>query len=248
MHIRSMADITAGYLSSEGDWVRFLNCWRAGVEKRLAERTALPANSNRPDVPGSRQVEHNSSELATAESRIGRQLPASYRHFVLVTGGKWLVESAGGLQNSGPSGRFLQINQIGSFKAIDAINWKAWETARAGVPTVDVAAEEYYRYGYRAKPLEPQFRYRSSHLDHLIKVGELEQGSIVALNPAEVTSDKEWEAWLLSPQVGAMRYRSFAELMQHIAYQDIGDTGGAFLPSSTLQSSCAGLLRTAATL
>ncbi|MBE0617728.1 MAG: hypothetical protein IH608_07365 [Proteobacteria bacterium] len=111
----------------------------------------------------------------------------------------------------------------------------------------EVSAEEYYRYGYREKPLEPQFKFRIAHIDHLIKVGELEQGAVLLINPLEITADNEWEAWLLSPQVSARRYRSFAELAQHVAYQDVLDAGGSFLPPSKLRDSCARFLNTAAT-
>jgi hypothetical protein len=98
------------------------------------------------------------------------------------------------------------------------------------------------------RPQPPNF-FRWSYLDKLIKVGELEQGTVLLINPLEITADGEWEAWLLSPQLaGAFRYRSFAELMQTIAYQEVNETGGRNIGREELLASCGAHLKTAATM
>jgi len=58
-----------------------------------------------------------------------------------------------------------------------------------------------------------------------VMVGGLGSGAGLILNPREVTADGEWEAWLLSFKTFATRYRSFAELMQAAAAEDLGNVG-----------------------
>ena len=242
MIVESMVDVASGYKSSERDWMAFLRCWSDGVSKRLGKKAIV---SDR--FLGSKSAEEIQALIRESEARLGKKLPKSYEDFVRVTGGGWMVESAGPNQKHDLPSNLLPVAQIGNFWEVDRRNWASWERALNGVSREPLTANDYYRYGYKESPSDLQDRFRWEHLEYLIKIGELEQGTVLLLNPREITSDGEWEAWLLSPQVGAKRYRSFAELMQTIAYQDVLDKGGFFLPSSTLRATCAVHLVTAAT-
>jgi hypothetical protein len=54
------------------------------------------------------------------------------------------------------------------------------------------------------------------------------------------------EAWILSFKIFAKRYRSFAELMQEMAFRDVNDNGRFFVPSGELATAPCTSLKTAA--
>jgi hypothetical protein len=55
---------------------------------------------------------------------------------------------------------------------------------------------------------------RRKYVKGSLVVGEEPNGHFYILNPAQVTKDGEWEAWLLGPKLpGAYRFTSFAELV-----------------------------------
>jgi hypothetical protein len=139
----------------------------------------------------------------------------------------------------------MPIEKVGHFKDIDKLNWGGWHRAMGGaIPGPDEApASIYYRYDD-----SQQDDFRWAYLDKLVKVGELRQVAALLINPLEITSDGEWESWLLSTQSGALRYRSFAEMMQTIAYREMLEVGGKSIPREDLIRTCAGHLKTAATL
>lgn len=98
-----------------------------------------------------------------------------------------------------------------------------------------------------AEEAQDEAAFREEHLPLLVKIGGMGQGDAILLNPREVTPDGEMEAWLLSFKVFAKRYRSFAELMQEMAFRDVNDNGRFFVPSEELATApCTGLLKNAA--
>ena len=74
--------------------------------------------------------------------------------------------------------------------------------------TVD---EEYLVYGKTQDPA----RFRVEYLESALEISDTGDSAIYLLNPKVVTPDGEWEAWLFANWLpGAIRYRSFAELME----------------------------------
>ncbi len=251
MQVQRMSDIDSGYRSSEDDWATFLTCWRDAVEKRVAAGgNAIPVslNANRLALNGTIEYAKNQDSLAKIEGSIAHKLPKSYRDFALVSGGRWFVESAGSGDNNTNESHLNPISTIGRFKDVDPMNLGFWDKARDGRPDRPIAPSDYYRYGYHEKPADRQddSQFMWGYLGEMVKVGELEQGTAILLNPREITADGEWEAWTLSFKMGANRYRSFAELMQHLAHGDVNGHGATFVPRGELVSACAGHLRTAA--
>lgn len=247
-HVLTFAEMDSGYDSSEGDWDQFLKCWGQALVEH-ADKAFYPAQ-----VPA---VKHHLDELqvTTDEVRKRREqglrdietrlklppLPKSYLHFIQETGGHWTASL--GIEVVFGDSHFVPFDQIGYFKDIDKPNWESWHKARGGDAEAldNVPADTYYRYDNK------QDRFRWHYIDTLIKVGELEQGAILGLNPREISRDGEWEAWLLSSKVGAYRYRSFGELLQMVSYQEIKSVGGEFIPKEQLLGSCARFIRTVAT-
>lgn len=247
--IRSMAELSSGYSSSEGDWLEFLHCWNDELQKLVHGRTEFAAvaellvrSRENLSVPGSPQHKDRLNALERFGA-LDRRLPKSYRDFASITGGSWVASIH--VANSGFVTNLLPIEKVGLFKEVDRLNWGGWHRAMGGEnpASYPVPAEVYYRYDN-----EQQDDFRWEYLDSLVKVGELEQGAVLLLNPRDITADGEWEAWLLSTQVGASRYRSFAELMQTIAYKKILGVGGVHIPPAKLNATCARHLKTVANL
>ena len=60
------------------------------------------------------------------------------------------------------------------------------------------------------------------------------------LNPKVVDANGEWEAWILSPEQGLIRYRTFTDLLRAAAYQSTKMPEHSFLfDEEELINSCA---------
>jgi len=248
--VKNMNDIDSHYLSSESDWVEFLRCWNEKLVSKASENQnaakvleLLTRDKTQLADVGSSRLSNRVQALKNLEQRLSAgKLPKSYRDFAAVTGGEWVASV--GIDTVGFNSNLIAIENVGYFRDIDSTNWPGWRKAMedSHLESRQLPANEYYLYD------ASQDHFRWSHLYKVVKVGELEQGAVLLINPAEVTSDGEWEAWLLSTQIGAYRYRSFAEMMQTIAYQEIFGVGGINISSEKLLSSCPGYIKTAATL
>jgi hypothetical protein len=250
----TMKDIHAGYASTPADWLAFLRCWRETVQARLAKRpgysglAALPPGVNRvADAPGD-----VSAEAARLQQQLKVQLPRSYLDFAQARHGQgWVIES---LTEAGVIGEatadVLPLASIGRFADLDAATLDTW--LKNGAAGRAIRPDEYYRYGYQADVSRVQdgALFHVEALKPMIKVGDFAQGGVLLLNPHEATADGEMEAWALDFRTFASRFRSFAELMQDLAYLD-SDPDRAESPLTVPQAydrcPCVKLLRTAAT-
>ncbi|MFZ6765433.1 hypothetical protein ACO0LM_00005 [Undibacterium sp. Di26W] len=175
------------------------------------------------------------------EERIGKQLPKSYLHFLMVSQGVYKLSFAGPLPNS----NFWPPDSVMTFYEEQNGDIEYWSDTdrRQG-------DKEYYQYGVmddgcmKADPLD----YVGSHISDLISVGYIDGDGFIALNPAEISSDGEWEAWYLDWRaVGVKRCRSFAELFQNIGYSAAEKPNKGFPYSAAmLQASCASHIQTVA--
>lgn len=251
---KSLSDFKAEYASSPGDWRRFLACWRATVDQRLQREkgwsglVSLPMETNGISDINSEPRD----QLDATERRLQTRLPVSFRDFTLASKGMgWFIEATGGVGVNGrPEGGLWPIGKIGLFREVNPTTYKTWVQNSPGDNWT--APPNYFSYGYQEEPQRRQdsAHMNVSHLHDAIQVGDLDQGGVILLNPAEKTSDGEMEAWTLSFQTHVVRYRSFAELMQHMAYFD-GAPGNAqsaiHAPNIYVGNSCIALLQTAAT-
>jgi len=146
------------------------------------------------------------TQIAQAEARLQRTLPPSYRAFLQVTNGWRTV-----------------VPFLGRFWSTDEIEWLA--TRRSSLiedwlmgetlfgPVLPVPDQEYFIYG----EAQDSALIRSEYLRTALEISDLDtrDGAIYLLNPRVVTPGGEWEAWYFASWLsGAMRYRSFWEMMQ----------------------------------
>jgi hypothetical protein len=175
------------------------------------------------------------ADLAKVDALHVSGLPTSYAHFVAATNGKgW--QSPGEQQRFGlASALLLPVGSTGPLKRVSNANWKAWTQNKL---TTSIPDAVYYNY----TSTQDAIQFRDHHIDGLLVVGDLGGGAVLALNSAERTADGEWEAWLLSTQLpGALRFRSFAELVQVVYLMDVDPMRDVSqIRASDLNETCAG--------
>ncbi len=144
-------------------------------------------------------------ELAQLEERLRCTLPPSYRDFLAASNG------------FGPIGYFIY-----NLYAVAEVDWlvnldpeivEIWEEAPP-VDAPELADKPYLRYDGN------QFEgaLRPGHMRQCLMISDWGDAGFLALNPAQ-QYEGEWEAWHFANwHPGAVRYRSFAELMQY-SYQ-----------------------------
>ena len=139
------------------------------------------------------------TQLVQLESQLGTTLPPSYRAFLSYTNG-W---------------RLLTFT-IENVCSTENVTWfidryprivQAWMS----MPTMDIPDSRYYVYDEHQREID----IRPEYLASCLLISDIADAAMVLLNPDVMTSDGEWEAWLLASWLpGAHRYRSFWELMQ----------------------------------
>lgn len=142
-------------------------------------------------------------QINATESRLETPLPPSYREFLKVTNG-WR-------QLTSYIMRLRSIEDVEWFATSNADWIKAYQESYANA--LPVSDQEYFIYGPEQYP--PCFRPR--YLSAALEISEdtMVSGAVYLLNPEVVTPDGEWEAWLFANWLpGAMRYRSFWDLME----------------------------------
>jgi hypothetical protein len=226
-----MRDIASGYVSSQSNWVAFLQCWRAAIDERLKRGDSYSELKGMPPALNIVAQEFDAallqSKIAEVEGRLKLVLPRSYRDFLVASAGRgWFIEALGELDASGKALNGLSgIGELNWFKDAAIEVYRMWYRNSDPKP---VSPKVYYRYGFIEDTLSAQnpVQFSQSDLEGLLLVGELSQGAVILLNARAITSDGEMEAWVLDPGTpGATRYRSFAEMMREIALGDVNNGG-----------------------
>ncbi|MGW5162362.1 SMI1/KNR4 family protein [Nonomuraea wenchangensis] len=136
-------------------------------------------------------------EVSRLEERLGVSLPPSYRQFLLFSDG-WGVEEYS----------LAPVAEVGWLRDLWPSTITAW-TSPGCEQLPSVPDDRYFVYGKE----QDQHAVRLEYLPDALLVGQWD-GDLL-LNPHVVTSDGEWEAWLLAAwMAGAKRCRSFWDLMQ----------------------------------
>lgn len=139
-------------------------------------------------------------EIREVEVRLNCVLPQSYRSFLQCSNGWSLVDDRNTALMLSPASRVELLSEV------------APELYQAMNNYSDVRDEEYFIYGDDQKP----DAIRASYLSELVSISPINSEIAYLLNPEVVLDDGEWEAWAYSPDIfdGAVRYRSFSEMME----------------------------------
>ena len=182
------------------DWRQFLEI----LSRELIEAGAYPdlppgvVESGWLGFPGA-----TDEQLHGLETRLGIGLPPSYREFLTVSNG-WR-------QTGSSIWRMWSTEEIDWFRVRNADWIDAYVNPYGGLDGLSLTDEEYLVYGETQDPA----RFRVEYLESALEISDTGDSAIYLLNPKVVTADGEWEAWLFANWLpGAIRYRSFAELME----------------------------------
>jgi hypothetical protein len=177
-------------------WERLLSVWAADAVKRAEiEPTAGPFSGL--GLPGV-----TAEGLLAAEARLGCQLPPSYREFLKCTNG--LHQPRGYVAARG--GNFWSAEEIDWFRMRN----RDWIYAYMDSYADSTPDDRYFVYGPEQEPYE----LRCEYLEHALEISTNGDASVYLLNPKIVGAGGEWEAWFFANWLpGALRYRSFAEMM-----------------------------------
>ena len=198
------------------NWQFFLNRWNrlvlssSSLSQALPEEVTGAGSLGRPGAP--------EGQISQAEARWGIQLPPSYRAF--------LQASDGWFTGTDATSRLFPIQETDWFAVRFPDVLQGWltgfqmqddpEPAPAPVPVPEKA---YLVYGEAQDPS----LVRTEDLQASLVIGMGADKSFYLLNPRVVDRGGEWEARFFAAWLpGAMRYRSFGELMQ-AEYQKVKD-------------------------
>ena len=146
-------------------------------------------------------------QLARLEARLGTSLPPSYRAF---------LRTSNGWRRTGTFiWRVWSTDDVEWFK----VRNRRWINAyvrplgpltgllrRRSIPD-----EDYFVYG----ATQDSVHFRAEYLESALEISDVGDSAIYLLNPKIVTTEGEWEAWFFADWLpGAIRYRSFEELMR----------------------------------
>jgi hypothetical protein len=202
------------------DWTEFLQQYSRDLlehlEDRDFERVPLEArNSHWLGYPAATE-----EEISLAESRLKVQLPPSYRSFLSITNG-WLLfdDTFGGLLPVQQIERLFVRNQ----DFIDDWLKGCSQGLERDSEHFNISDDEYFIYGSG----QDSAAVRNEYLPNTIEIGGIESEGYKLLYP-QITSSNfvlldsqirfdndEWEAWNFATWYpGAVRYRSFSDMMQ----------------------------------
>jgi SMI1 / KNR4 family (SUKH-1) len=138
-------------------------------------------------------------DIQSLEQRLGRQLPPSYRNFLLASNG-WTFMTT--------------FHELLNVQEVDWLNnstpWLAsWEGS-------NISDEEYFDYS----DLRYYSGIRHHHMRSVLQISSCMDGFVYLLNPLIIDERGEWECFDFGTKVsGGHRYRSFLDMI-HKFYRD----------------------------
>ncbi len=136
-------------------------------------------------------------QISEYEAKLNVKLPPSYLEFLKYTNGMLLHNSFVNL---------LPLENIDWFYTLNKEWVDIWNEDED-----DISDEKYFIYGEK----QDTCWMRNKYLKAALQISDSCEGDVLLLNP-EVKFGDEWEAWYFSNALaGAMRFRSFKELMEY---------------------------------
>jgi len=175
-------------------WPDLLQSWSRHILATGDDRDVLPAQGIDKQNPWIGYPGAGEEQIAQAESRLNTQLPESYREFLKISNG-W---PAGGSYVA----RILPVEEIEwvSTRQRDWLEyWKLGLKLSSGRDDPSVFRE---MLGFDIRLLESGLEISNEDI------------GVYLLIPSLKSADGEWEAWCFEGETGAMRHRSFWDLMQ----------------------------------
>jgi hypothetical protein len=147
------------------------------------------------------------AELLQLEQRLGKRLPPSYRSFLATSNGFGPISSFIYNLSTTAEVDWLRVKEQ---KLVEMWDGETPEDAISQELLIELADERYLLYD----DSQIEGLLRAGHMRQCLMISDWGDAGFLALNPA-IQHEGEWEAWHFANWYpGAVRYRSFAELMQ----------------------------------
>ncbi|HJU39177.1 MAG TPA: SMI1/KNR4 family protein [Tahibacter sp.] len=138
--------------------------------------------------------------LVALENRLGTSLPPSYRRFLAATDGLVVASHVS----------LLPASDVDWYRLLDPESVESWQS------NDEATDAQYDVYG----PAQDCIHMRTRHLYGALQISTSIDGDVLLLVPAVRFGD-EWEAWFLGAKnPGAVRYRSFADMVDALFFVD----------------------------
>jgi cell wall assembly regulator SMI1 len=190
------------FIPSPSDWRDLLKKWNDKIFLAPPEESDLESYAEwYPDEftkkyctkPPASEV-----DIKSLEERLGKQLPPSYRNFLLASNGWTFMEGY----------TLLNIQEVDWLN-----NLTPWLADWVGYEMSD---EEYFYYG----DLKYHSGIRPDYMKTVLQISNCEDGYVYLLNPLIVDERGEWECFDFGTKVsGGRRYQSFWDMI-HRFYRD----------------------------
>jgi len=208
-------------------WDLFVKCWQDEVIKNILSKEQV-------DTPEEQYVKDHLKitsepakdvDIAQLEKRFNLKFPPSYLSLLKVTNGLVVI----GMDAF--DGKLLASDKVAYFKDLYPDLYKIEiENKKYN------SDSEYFVYGKGQNTLLTRWNY----FDTAIVISSFADSALYMLNPKVVDANGEWEAWILSPEQGLIRYRTFTDLLRAAAYQSTKMPEHSFLfDEEELINSCA---------
>jgi hypothetical protein len=195
-------------LPTTEDWRRLMDDWNARVFRMDPERLESYSMMH-PEAYAARsgaRAPATDSEIAALEKRLGTSLPPSFVSFLRYSNGYALFD-------------FPQVifgtQEIEWFVTHNKEYADIWNEERS-----EVDDEMYGQYGAH----QSSVHMRAEYLYSCLQISDDIDGYVHLLNPKTVNPNGDWEAWDFGSKIpGAIRYRSFWEMMCALNERILGD-------------------------
>ncbi len=143
-------------------------------------------------------------DIQALEDRLKVQLPPSYKEF---------LEFSNGLLLPTRFTNLLPVSKVEWFYNLNREWVESWCKNEENI----ISDEEYFVYGEE----QDSCTIRASYLKSALQISDSLEGEVLLLNP-KVKFGEEWEAWWFSnSHPGALRFKSFKELLEFLIQEDI---------------------------
>lgn len=179
-------------------WDDFLRRYSQEILADESLHNIIPENARRLGWLGYEGA--TDSQILTLESSINLSLPRSYLSFLRISNGWYLTSPF--------VHRLWSSEDVGWF----APRHPEWVEAykRPYSLLAPITDQEYFVYGQE----QNSSKFRPEYLESALEISEVGDAAVYLLNPRVVDAEGEWEAWFFADWLpGAVRYRSFRELM-----------------------------------
>lgn len=197
---KNLSSIHSGYIGNSEKWNQYFECISSAYQISYKNNVNFTQ-------------ELYQQKILAKEAELKIKLPKSYKDFLMADGVNFVNNlMANNKLTSNNEQVFFDVNIVDRFKKEIPTIYLGYTDNERYMSDPDIADSNYYVYeNYNGIELPYPIRLKYSRLNFLT-IGNF-GSEVYGLSDIELTADNEMETWYFSPDIGAIRYRSFAEFI-----------------------------------